>query len=71
MSRRIEDGMTKFQRYRARYKNRGMKLVHLWIPDPTASGFTEEAARQARVLQDAPEEKEALDFIEAVADFDP
>ena len=24
MSHRIEDGMTKFQRYRARYRNRGM-----------------------------------------------
>jgi hypothetical protein len=71
MSRRIEDGMTKFQRYRVRYKNRGMKLVRLWVPDPTALGFAEEAARQARLLRSAPEEKEALDFIEAVADFDP
>ncbi len=71
MSRRIEDGMTKFQRYRARHKNRGMKLVRLWVPDPTAPGFTEEAARQARVLRGAPEEEEALDFIETVADFHP
>jgi hypothetical protein len=48
-----------------------MKLVRLWVPDPKAPGFIEEAARQARLLRDAPEEKEALDFIEAVADFDP
>jgi len=48
-----------------------MKLVRLWVPDPTAPGFSEEAARQARLLWSAPEEKEALDFIEAVADFDP
>jgi antidote-toxin recognition MazE-like antitoxin len=38
-------------------------------PDPSAPGFTEEAARQARLLRDAPEEKEVLDFIEVVADF--
>lgn len=57
--------MDKFKRYRARQKARGMKLVRIWVPDPNAPGFKAEARRQARVLRSAPEQKEALDFIEA------
>ena len=46
-----------------------MRLLRIWVPDPHASGFPEEAHRQALLLRGAPEEREALDFIEAVADF--
>jgi hypothetical protein len=42
-----------------------MKRLNVWVPDPQAPGFREEAARQARLLGNAPEEQEALDFIEA------
>ena len=42
-----------------------MKLVRVWVPNPSAPGFREEAARQAKLLRGAPEELEALDFIEA------
>lgn len=59
------DGRTKFQRYRDSHKARGMKLVRIWVPDPKAPGFAEEVARQAKLLRGAPEELEALDFIEA------
>ena len=47
-----------------------MKLVRIWVPDPQAPGFAEEARRQAALLRGAPEEQEALDFIEAVMDTD-
>lgn len=46
-----------------------MKLLRVWVPDPHAPGFREEALRQAALLRKAPEEREALDFIEAVADL--
>ena len=36
-------------------------------PNPAAPGFVEEARRHAQLLRDVPEEIEALDFIEAVA----
>jgi hypothetical protein len=62
------DGLDKFQRYRAIRKANGMKLLRLWVPDPHAPGFREEAQRQAKLLRGAPEEREALDFIEAAAD---
>jgi len=64
-----KDGLDKFSRYRASQKQRGMKLVRLWVPDPEAPGFRRQARRQALLLRGAAEEREALDFIEAVADF--
>jgi len=63
------DGLDKFQRYRATRHASGMKLLRVWVPDPRAPGFREEARRQALLLRGAPEEFEALDFIEAAADF--
>jgi Protein of unknown function (DUF3018) len=63
------DGLDKFQRYRANRRARGMKLLHIWVPDPHAPGFAAEAERQAKLLRGAPEEREALDFIEAAADW--
>jgi hypothetical protein len=63
-----DDGLDKFQRYRAARRNSGMKLLRIWVPDPNAPGFREEAERQAQLLRNAPEEQEALDFIEAAFD---
>jgi hypothetical protein len=64
------DGLTKFQRHRARRRAGGMKLVRIWVPDPRAPGFGEEAHRQAVLLAGAPEEQDALDFIEKAADWE-
>ena len=66
---RKEDGLTKFQRYRAARKAGGMRLVRLWLPDPQAPGFAEEAKRQAMLLTGASEEADALDFIDLGADW--
>ena len=64
------DGLDKFQRYRATRRASGMKLLRVWVPDPHAPGFREEAHRQALLLRGAPEERDALDFIEASAGWD-
>ena len=62
----------KFRRYRARRKAEGMKLVRVWIPDPTSPEFAAKAQREAEVLRGAPEEEDALYFIEAaIRDLDP
>jgi Protein of unknown function (DUF3018) len=45
-----------------------MKLLRVWVPDPRAPGFRQEAERQAMLLRNAPEERDALDFIEAAAE---
>lgn len=54
-----------------RATRKGMKLLRIWVPDTKAPGFAAEARRQAALLRDAPEQREALDFIEAAADFGP
>ena len=58
----------KFRRYRARQKAKGMKLLRIWVPDPDAPGFAEEARRQAALLRGDPHEAEVLEWIEQVAD---
>ena len=64
----LNDRLDKFKRYRLGKQAKGMKLLRLWVSDPTAPGFAQEAHRQAALLRGAPEETEALDFIEAVTD---
>jgi len=60
----------KFARYRARKKEQGLKLLRIWVRDPNTPEFRAEAKRQAALLRGAPEEQEALDFIErATADL--
>ncbi|MFL5115709.1 MAG: antitoxin MazE family protein [Microvirga sp.] len=58
---------SKSARYRQNKRRQGMKLLRIWVPDPNAPGFAEEVARQAALLRGAPEQEEALDFIEAAA----
>jgi hypothetical protein len=63
----------KFQRYRARRKADGMKLVRIWVPDPRSPDVAARALREAESLRGAPDEQEAMDFIEAAMrdlDFD-
>jgi hypothetical protein len=42
-------------------------MLRVWVADPHAPGFREEAERQAGLLRGAGEEADALDFIEAAA----
>jgi hypothetical protein len=61
------DGLDKFRRYRANRRASGMKRLRVWVPDPHAPGFRKEAERQALLLRGAPEERDALDFIDATS----
>lgn len=63
------DGLSKFQRYRRARRRDGMKLLRVWVPDPSAPGFREEAARQAALIKGTPDEEEALRFIESVFEW--
>ena len=59
----------KFSRYRAAQKARGLKLLRIWTPDPSAPGFEADIERQVKALRGAPEEAEALDLIAAAGDW--
>jgi hypothetical protein len=63
--RLTEDGLNKFQRYRQAQHSKGMRLLRVWVPDTHLPEFAKEAERQAKMLYNRPEEKEALAFIEA------
>jgi Protein of unknown function (DUF3018) len=74
LPRAVRTGTTdKFQRYRARRKADGMKLVRIWVPDPRSPDVAARALREAESLRGAPDEQEAMHFIEAAMrdlDFD-
>ena len=63
------DGLTKFQRFRRNQANKGMKLLRIWVPDPSSPEFAAEAERQAALLRGRPEEQEAMAFIEAAFEW--
>jgi len=56
----------KFRTYRANKRRQGLKLVRLWLPDPKSTTFRRRVRQQCLALRGQPEDKEALDFIEAV-----
>jgi Protein of unknown function (DUF3018) len=64
-----QDGHDRSSRYRSNKRRQGMRLLRIWVPDPRAPGFHDEARRQAALLRAAPEEAEALGFIEGHADW--
>ncbi|GJD58855.1 antitoxin MazE-like protein [Methylobacterium dankookense] len=64
-----DDGPTKSHRDRRSQGGRGMKLLRVWVPDPSASEFQAEARRQAALLRGAAEDEDALRFIEAATDW--
>jgi hypothetical protein len=63
------EDLSKFQRYRRAQERRGMKLLRVWVPDPRRPEFAKEAERQAKLLRGRPEEREALEFIDAAMDW--
>lgn len=65
-----DDGLDRFQRYRVVRRTKGLRQLRLWVADPRQPAFRAEARRQAALLHGAPEEAEALAFIEVAADFD-
>ena len=60
---------SKFARYRASKRNKGMKLLRIWVPDPNAPGFAEETERQARSLKRRMDDAR-LGAFKSLADFD-
>jgi len=50
-------------------QRKGMKLLRVWVPDTSRSDFAKEAERQAGLLANRPEEKEALRFIGAAFEW--
>jgi hypothetical protein len=60
----------KMRAYRERLRRQGLRPVQLWLPDTRSPEFVAEAKRQWRLVRDSQDEKDVLDWIEAVADLD-
>ena len=58
-------------RYRARMRRKGMRLLQVWVPDVNAPGFREECARQVAVAAQAVDlEREIMEWADGVSDAD-
>ena len=67
---RANQSPEKFRRYRAGLKARGLRQIQLWVPDTTAPDFPAMIERQLRQVEKTPEDRETLDLIDKVADWD-
>jgi hypothetical protein len=59
----------KFRRYRERLKAKGLRQIHLWVPDTGSPRFQKELRRQLALVEASTEDRETLEFIEAAADW--
>jgi hypothetical protein len=64
---RAKSSAAKVRAHRARMRARGMKLVQIWVPDPTAPGFDAEARRQSRLVAESPQAAEDQAFVDAIS----
>jgi Protein of unknown function (DUF3018) len=60
----------KQRRFRSRLRSQGLRPVQIWVPDARAPGFAEECRRQAQRVNRSAGERETLELIEKIADWD-
>ncbi|MCX7228573.1 MAG: antitoxin MazE family protein [Burkholderiales bacterium] len=58
------------QQHRQRLRRAGLRPIQLWVPDTRSPGFAEECRRQSARLADDPQERDALEWLQSVADDD-
>ena len=58
----------KMRAFRSRMRAKGFKLVQKWVPDTSRPGFAKELRRQSLLVSGTPGEREAIEFLEAVAE---
>jgi hypothetical protein len=58
------------QQHRERLRRAGLRPIQLWVPDTRRPGFAEECRRQSALLAGDPQERDTLEWLQAVADDD-
>jgi hypothetical protein len=56
------------RKHRESLRARGLRPIQIWIPDTRKPGFAEEAHRQCLALENDPQEKEIMDWLDQVRD---
>ena len=75
MSRKAEERkgaaqLRRTSRYRERMREAGLRPLQIWVPDTAAPSFVKALRRQVALLRGKPEERDALDMIQALGDQD-
>ena len=60
----------KMRTYRQNLRQRGMKLLQLWVPDPAAPGYAKAMQRQCKLLNQHGSTGSDTDWIEELGAFD-
>jgi Protein of unknown function (DUF3018) len=60
----------KMRTYRQNLRQRGMKLLQIWVPDPAAPGYAEAMQRQCELLNQHNRGGSDTDWIENIGAFD-
>lgn len=60
----------KMSDYRARLKAQGLRPIQIWVPDVRAPRLASEMRRQSLLTRRRKSERDALDFIDTVGDWD-
>ena len=64
----MSDVNARVQKHRDALRLAGLRPIQIWVPDTRQPGFAEECRRQCLVVQDDPQEKDVMDWLEAAAD---
>ena len=59
----------KVSEFRRRQREKGLRLVQIWIPDTRTPEFAEEACRQSRAAAMSPHAAEDQTFIDSVSEI--
>jgi hypothetical protein len=59
---------SKFARYRARKKAKGLREIRMWVPDVNAPGFQERLEAQIDRINASEDERQVMVFCEAAAE---
>lgn len=61
---------SRVSKHRADMRKAGLKLIQVWVPDPSRPGFAAECRRQARLLRSHPDEQQVMRELDALIDTD-
>ncbi|NWG24109.1 MAG: antitoxin MazE family protein [Pseudorhodoplanes sp.] len=70
-NRRPLTSREKVAAHRARMRAQGLRPVTIWVPDPRAREFSEEAKRQAKAIAASADERAEIAFIERISWWKP
>ncbi len=59
----------KVSEFRQRQREKGLRLVQIWVPDTRSPEFAEEARRQSRAVAMSSYEKDDQAFIDSVSEI--